>query len=102
MKQFQKIAIGLLGLTNPEMFIPRPQQSATSTTKIEAAHGRDRGFLRGVMAEVSRTQHPGGQRHRRDPVTADQLGESVLVTERRGMHEFRVRAASLTSAVHAT
>ena len=40
MKQFQKIAIGLLGLTNPEMFIPRPQQSATSTTKIEAAHGR--------------------------------------------------------------
>jgi hypothetical protein len=24
MKQFQKIAIGLLGLTNPEMFIPRP------------------------------------------------------------------------------
>ena len=40
MKQFQKIAIGLLGLTNPEMFIPRPQQSAPSTTKIEAAHGR--------------------------------------------------------------
>jgi hypothetical protein len=40
MKQFQKIAIGLLGLTNPEMFIPRPQQSATSTTKIEAAHAR--------------------------------------------------------------
>ena len=25
MKQFQKIAIGLLGLTNPEMFIPRPE-----------------------------------------------------------------------------
>lgn len=40
MKQFQKIAIGLLGLTNPEMFIPRPQTSATSTPKIEPVHGR--------------------------------------------------------------
>jgi hypothetical protein len=28
MTQFQKIAIGLLGLTNPEMFIPRPKTSA--------------------------------------------------------------------------
>jgi hypothetical protein len=40
MKEFQKIAIGLLGLTNPEMFIPRPKSDATSTTKIEPAHGR--------------------------------------------------------------
>jgi hypothetical protein len=37
MKQFQKIAIGLLGLTNPEMFIPRSQPA----TKIEP--GRSRG-----------------------------------------------------------
>jgi hypothetical protein len=43
MKQFQKIAIGLLGLTNPEMFIPSPKSSAssaTSTTKIEPADQR--------------------------------------------------------------
>jgi hypothetical protein len=40
MKQFQKIAIGLLGLTNPEMFIPRPKPGATSTTNIEPAAGR--------------------------------------------------------------
>ena len=38
MKQFQKIAIGLLGLTNPEMFIPRPKRDATVTTKIEPAY----------------------------------------------------------------
>jgi hypothetical protein len=40
MNQFQKIAIGLLGLTNPEMFMPRPNPSATSTPKIELPHGR--------------------------------------------------------------
>jgi hypothetical protein len=40
MKQFQKIAIGLLGLTNPEMFIPRPQPSATSTTQVGPAYRR--------------------------------------------------------------
>jgi hypothetical protein len=39
MKQFQKIAIGLLGLTHPEMFIPRPNPGATSTTKIEPSAG---------------------------------------------------------------
>ena len=39
MKQFQKIAIGLLGLTNPEMFIPRPKQSVTAATKIESESG---------------------------------------------------------------
>jgi hypothetical protein len=41
MTQFQKIAIGLLGLTNPEMFIPRPKPSVPTTAKIEAAHGED-------------------------------------------------------------
>jgi hypothetical protein len=30
MKHFQNIAIGLLGLTNPEMFIPRPKPDAPS------------------------------------------------------------------------
>ena len=40
MKQFQKIAIGLLGLTNPEMFIPRPKPSGTPTTKTEIPRGR--------------------------------------------------------------
>jgi hypothetical protein len=40
MKHFQKIAIGLLGLTNPEMFIPRPKSDATSTAKIEPADQR--------------------------------------------------------------
>ena len=59
MKQFQKIAIGLLGLTNPEMFIPRPQPSATSTTKIEPAHGRPstvrRSSREGRIARALRT-----------------------------------------------
>jgi hypothetical protein len=36
MKQFQKIAIGLLGLTNPEMFIPRPKPNVTAAIKIES------------------------------------------------------------------
>jgi hypothetical protein len=40
MKQFQKIAIGLLGLTNPEMFIPRPKPSVTAATEIESDSDR--------------------------------------------------------------
>jgi hypothetical protein len=39
MTQFQKIAIGLLGLKNPEMFVSRPKPSETPTTKIEPHHG---------------------------------------------------------------
>jgi hypothetical protein len=39
MKQFQKIAIGLLGLTNPEMFIPRPKPNLTAAGKIESDSG---------------------------------------------------------------
>ena len=39
MKQFQKIAIGLLGLTNPEMFIPRPKLSVTAATEVESDSG---------------------------------------------------------------
>ena len=39
MKQFQKIAIGLLGLTNPEMFLPRPKLDVTAATKIESGSG---------------------------------------------------------------
>jgi hypothetical protein len=40
MKHFQRIAIGLLGLTNPEMFIPRPKPGAASAAKIEPPYGR--------------------------------------------------------------
>jgi hypothetical protein len=40
MTEFQKIWIGLLGLTHPEMFIPRPKASPTKATKIESADGR--------------------------------------------------------------
>jgi hypothetical protein len=39
MKQFQKIAIGLLGLTNPEMFIERPKPNVTAGTEVEADSG---------------------------------------------------------------
>jgi hypothetical protein len=35
MSTFQKIAVGLLGLTNPEMFIPISKPPQTSTPKIE-------------------------------------------------------------------
>jgi hypothetical protein len=35
MSTFQKIAVGLLGLTNPEMFIPISRPTETSTPKIE-------------------------------------------------------------------
>jgi hypothetical protein len=38
MAQFQKIAIGLLGLTHPEMFIPRPRAGQKSTAKIAPDH----------------------------------------------------------------
>jgi hypothetical protein len=40
MKHFQIIAIGLLGLTHPEMFIPRWKPDTTSATKIEPSYGR--------------------------------------------------------------
>ena len=39
MNHYQKIAIGLLGLTNPEMFIPRPKPGATAGAKIEPSSG---------------------------------------------------------------
>jgi hypothetical protein len=37
MKEFQKIAIGLLGLTHPEMFIPRPEVDQKSTGKVASS-----------------------------------------------------------------
>jgi hypothetical protein len=40
MTEFQKIAIGLLGLTHPEMFIPRPRADQKPTAKIEPADGQ--------------------------------------------------------------
>jgi len=41
MKEFQKIAIGLLGLTNPEMFIPRPKSAAPAAMTTQPADERD-------------------------------------------------------------
>ena len=34
MTEFQKIAIGLLGLTHPEMFIPEPKAGQKPTKKV--------------------------------------------------------------------
>ena len=34
MTEFQKIATGILGLTHPEMFIPRPRPGQKSAAKI--------------------------------------------------------------------
>ena len=39
MSEFQKIAVGLLGLTHPEMFIPRSWTSQKSTPRIEFSCG---------------------------------------------------------------
>ena len=38
MTEFQKIAIGLLGLTHPEMFIPRPEAGEKPAAKIASGH----------------------------------------------------------------
>lgn len=38
MTEFQKIAIGLLGLTHPEMFLPRPRTGQKPTAKIASDH----------------------------------------------------------------
>jgi hypothetical protein len=40
MNHYQKIAIGLLGLTNPEMFMPRPKPGATAAAEIEPSSDR--------------------------------------------------------------
>jgi hypothetical protein len=38
MTEFQKIAIGILGLTHPEMFIPRPSAGQKPTAKVAFDH----------------------------------------------------------------
>jgi hypothetical protein len=38
MTEFQKIAIGILGLTHPEMFLPRPSADQGLSGKIAAAN----------------------------------------------------------------
>jgi hypothetical protein len=56
MKQFRKIAIGLLGLTHPEIFVPKWKPDKPSATKIKLSdglgsrerHGRQGG--RGIRA----------------------------------------------------
>jgi hypothetical protein len=50
MTEFQKIAIGLLGLTHPEMFIPRSKAGQESTGKIAS----DRDSAEPVRREVGR------------------------------------------------
>jgi hypothetical protein len=47
MTQFQKIAIGILGLTHPEMFIPRPKPGHKPTAKIASGHGSTEPVCRG-------------------------------------------------------
>jgi len=59
MKQFQKIAIGLLGLTHPELFVPRSNPHTASTTNIEPPSGRGspdrRSERQGRFARAMRT-----------------------------------------------
>jgi hypothetical protein len=40
MKYFQKIAVGLLGLTHPEMFVPRWKPAATRAAEPGAVQAR--------------------------------------------------------------
>jgi hypothetical protein len=40
MSRFQKIAVGLLGFTNPEMFIPMSKPAQKATPKIESSCDR--------------------------------------------------------------
>lgn len=55
MSTFQKIAVGLLGLTNPEMFIPKFRQTLQSAPKIGPS--RDRGSTEAVGAPVRQGAH---------------------------------------------
>jgi hypothetical protein len=47
MTEFQKIAVGLLGLTHPEMFIPRRKPDRKSTGKIASDHDSTEPVRRG-------------------------------------------------------
>lgn len=51
MTEFQKIAIGLLGLTHPEMFIPRraPARIDEATEMPGRGPGRGARFMRGLQ-----------------------------------------------------
>jgi hypothetical protein len=54
MTEFQKIAIGILGLTHPEMFIPRRRSGHKPTAKITPDHGSTEPGRRGE-GPVART-----------------------------------------------
>jgi predicted RNA-binding protein YlqC (UPF0109 family) len=47
MSQFQKIAVGLLGFTHPEMFIPisRPAQKSTAKIEVSCDHSSNESVL---------------------------------------------------------
>jgi hypothetical protein len=47
MTQFQKIAIGILGLTHPEMFLPRPRAGQKPTAEIASGRGSSESGRRG-------------------------------------------------------
>ncbi len=47
MTQFQKIMIGVLGLTHPEMFVPRPSAGQKATGKIAPDHDSTEPVRRG-------------------------------------------------------
>jgi hypothetical protein len=47
MTQFQKIAIGILGLTHPEMFIPRPRPGQKPAAKITSREDSTESVRRG-------------------------------------------------------
>jgi hypothetical protein len=52
MKEFQKIAIGLLGLTHPEMFIQKPKPDQSSNLRVDATNAR--GAARRVRSREGR------------------------------------------------
>jgi hypothetical protein len=60
MKEFQKIAIGLLGLTHPEMFIPLRKQGAgaagtpESGCRVQAPAGEPLKYREGRVARILR------------------------------------------------
>jgi hypothetical protein len=47
MTEFQKIAIGILGFTHPEMFIPRPTPGRNPAAKITSDHDSTEPVRRG-------------------------------------------------------
>jgi hypothetical protein len=53
MTEFQKIAIGILGFTHPEMFIPRPRPGHKPAGRIASDHDSSRPLRRRERRGVS-------------------------------------------------